>query len=270
MRYPNFHLFYSLRKTVLEYYPPQQQYSISHQQINTMCQNCPAIAPADAACVLLEVKQHLKFLEGSINEYLSHHLDLEDEYRKAGIRYHCTQASARQPTVFSEAHLLRFEWLFENTDVEEYNVHLEPLFAIMAELTDLRDEYVRYYGTTEELYHRVYIDIKPKYESLILDWLVLFCEELEETFDAASEFYDLSRKCHETDRTDRRIAWHDSVPVSTGTLEPRSQGEEWYTYHAWVGSLPETERAHRTGRDISEAALDMLYNVPEGFEPETY
>jgi hypothetical protein len=140
----------------------------------------------------------------------------------------------------------------------------------MAELTNLRDEYVCYHGTTEELYHRVYIHLKPKYEPLILDRLVPFCEKLNEIFDAASEFYDLSRKCHETDRTGRRIAWHDSVPVSTGSLELRSHGEEWYTYHAWVGSLPETERAHRTGRDISEAALDMLYNVPEGFEPETY
>jgi hypothetical protein len=72
-----------------------------------MCQNCPAIAPADAACDLLEVKQHLRFLESSINEYLSHHLDLEDQYSETGIRYHCTQASARQSTVFSEAHLLR-------------------------------------------------------------------------------------------------------------------------------------------------------------------
>jgi hypothetical protein len=140
----------------------------------------------------------------------------------------------------------------------------------MAELTNLRDEYVCYHGTAEELYHRVYIHLKPKYEPLILDRLVPFCEKLKEIFDAASEFYDLSRKCHETDRTGRRIAWHDSVPVSTGSLELRSHGEEWYTYHAWVGSLPETERAHRTGRDISEAALDMLYNVPEGFEPETY
>jgi hypothetical protein len=235
-----------------------------------MCQNCPAIAPADAPCVLLEVRRHLKFLEGSINEYLSHHLDLEDQYRKAGLHYHCTQASARQPTVFSEAHLLRFEWLFETADVEEYNVLFEPLSAIMAELTNLRDKYVHYHGTAEELFHRVYIDLTPKYESLILDRLVPFCEELKETFEAASEFYDLSRTCHETDSTGRRIAWHDSVSDSTGTLGPRTLGEEWDIYHAWVGSLPETERAYQTGRDMSEAALNLLYNVPEGFEPETY
>jgi hypothetical protein len=236
-----------------------------------MCQQCSKIAPEDAARVCLEVKQHLKFLEGSINEYLSHSLELEDQYRKAAIRYHCTQMSARRPDVFPEASLDHFEELFECNDSEWYNSIFFPLDTMMAKLTDLRDKYVRYHGTVTELYHRVYVDFKPTYESLIHGFLLPFSEELNDVFENANKLYIISRKCHETNWQGRRIAWHDSyVTGPMGPLEPRVMGEEWEAFLGWVGCLPETRRAVENGRQVSEIALDLLFNAPEGFEPETY
>jgi hypothetical protein len=234
-----------------------------------MCHLCPEIPPAQKASVLEKSTKHLKFLERALNEYLRHQLDLEDQYREAGIHYHCTDSIAREDAAVSEHHQKRFQDLFEITHVEEYNMIFEPLFNIVAALNDLRDKYVRYHGTAEELFHRVNIESVPAYESLILDQLVPFCEELNDVFRAVTELYDLSRTFYETDRAGHRHTWHDSTRIDQ-VLQPRIMREECEKYHAWVGSLPETRRALQGGRPVDEAALDLLYSVPEGFEPETY
>jgi hypothetical protein len=178
-----------------------------------MCHLCPEIPPALKASVLEKSTKHLKFLERALNEYLRHQLDLEDQYREAGIQYHCTDSIAREDAAVSEHHQKRFQDLFEITRVEEYNMIFEPLFNIVAALTDLRDKYVRYHGTAEVLFHRVNIKFVPAYESLILDQLVPFCEEVNDVFHAVTELYDLSCTFYETDRAGHRHTWHDSTRI---------------------------------------------------------
>jgi hypothetical protein len=229
-----------------------------------MCQQCPQIR--NEADALEHVKNVLKTCETSIEKYLRHYLVLEDQYRRAGMYYHCTQIQARQPSGDSDEFMDSLRELFEITTVEEYNAMFEPLKKMVTEFTDMRHKYIRYSGTAEELMHRTSQEFRPVYRALVDDQYVTLCKKFHVVFDAAESLFDVSRTLYETDEHGLRIAWQDCMGLEPLTNPmPRILGEEWDKYRAWVGSLPETQRAVGLGRRVDTIALELLYRRPDGF-----
>ncbi|KAF2823155.1 hypothetical protein CC86DRAFT_396597 [Ophiobolus disseminans] len=178
-------------------------------------------------------------------------------YRKAGIFYHTSQAAARTPANFPQERLTLLARVFEISNASEYAALFNKLHNVIEKFTDLRSTHARPYGTAEELNHRLgrgTLDISS---------------EFDEWSEGACGLFDVSRALYETDDNGTRCAWYGlSGPDPIDHPILYRKGEEWEKFWAWVWSLPETQRSVQVGRTVDEVAFGMLFDEPEGLEPE--
>jgi hypothetical protein len=227
-----------------------------------MCFRCPSHSP-DSTRELLESHKDLQEFEAAFDRTLYLANQIEDKYRRAGLSYHFTQIEARQPSNFPQGNLDMLKEIFEITRAEEYLAIFAKLHDTVKALSDLRSSHLRYSGTPEVLIHRIYGILEPGLDALDGE-LQVYWAELSDRLKDADTLFDISRAMHESENQGRRCAWQDaSGPDPDYRPVPSRKGDEWKKYHAWVWSLPETQRSVAAGRTVDEVALELLYYEPE-------
>jgi hypothetical protein len=229
-----------------------------------MCPRCPIITTATKEAALCKCHATLAQLIDGFECNLKLANTMEDRYRAAGLHYHSTQLAARRDSNIHPSHLANLKQLFELTHVEDYDSIFAPLNTLISAMEDLKSTHLRLNGTVEELYHRVFQVLKPRFDGLAAKLQVL-----RETLDAISELahvlHNISRLLYEPDEQGQFIAWHD-FHLSDAGPRPLRIGEEWEAFLKWVKSLPETEKMLALGRTVEEVAFEMMCSEPEGFE----
>jgi hypothetical protein len=229
-----------------------------------MCPRCPIITVATSEVALDECHATLAQLIAGFECNLKLVNVMEDRYRAAGLHYHSTQLAACRDSNIHPSRLANLKQLFELTDVEDYNSIFAPLNTLISAMQDLKFTHLRFNGTIEQLYHRVFHDLKPGFDDLTAK-LQPLCGTLDAIFELAHVLYDISRLLYESDGQGRRIVWHDFHLIDNGP-RPLRMDEEWETFLKWVRSLPETEKMVELGRTAEVVAFEMMCSEPEGFE----
>jgi hypothetical protein len=230
-----------------------------------MCSDCPPIPVADAAAETKRCLKTIAVLSSTLDRHISNCLAVEDQYREAGISYHTSQLSARQPNAFSQHALTKLARIFDISSVSEYNALFAGLHECIVQFTDIRVRYARTHGTAEHLYHRIFKELEPRYNEAFEKFDAFF-DELEDCFSAVERLLEVSRAIHETEVNGVRCAWHDasgSDPLNNSI--PARLGEEWAKYRAWISTLPETQRMVQQGRTLYQVAFGALWSKEETF-----
>jgi hypothetical protein len=226
-----------------------------------MCHFCP-LPTADPVQDKLVCRQNFDDLEARFNGLFKLASKYEDDYRNIGLRYHSTQLAARRTSDLSQDALAKLRNLYETSRVEEYNAIFGELHDIVQSAANLRDTYLhRYHGPAADVYHRGMYIVFPGLKDL-RSRLQAFGNETRDRVSDVRTLSDISRATYETDAQGRLQAW--SLPAESGNSpRPRSMGEEWRTFRAWVWSLPETQCSVQLGRTVDEVALGLLYQSEE-------
>jgi hypothetical protein len=231
-----------------------------------MCPCCPIVTAATEESSFQKCHETLYKLVVGFERTLKLANSMEDRYRAAGLHYHSTQLAARHDSGMHPPYLVDLKQLFELTRAEDYKAIFTPLNTLISALEDLKSTHLRFNGTVEVLYHRVFQVLKPRFDDLD-GKLQPLCKELDDCFERAHVLYDISRLLLESDEQGRRIAWQDfCISGTEHAVWPLRMGEEYETFVKWVESLPETEKMVKLGRTVEEVAFEMMCNEPEGFE----
>lgn len=188
-------------------------------------------SPWDSTAVRKAIEKTLRVAKG-----------FQDEYRDAAIKYHMTQMPARDPQHMSEERIFALKTMFETSTIGQYHAVFAELYKIQETAFSLGDKYVRYPGTGEELYHRVFFELKPAIAALDEEYQAFGKHFMEKVADA-EKLMDISRKLYEMDEAGSWHAWQDPIMAGWSIIHPRQQGEEWHKFWALVSSLPDTQRA---------------------------
>jgi hypothetical protein len=230
-----------------------------------MCSDCPPIPAADLAAETKRCLETIAVLSSTLDRHILSCLAVEDQYREAGISYHTSQLSARQPNAFPQHALTKLARIFEISSVSEYNALFAGLHESIVQFTDIRVRYPRTHGTAEQLYHRIFKELDPRYNEAF-EKFDAFLDEFEDCFCAAESLLEVSRAIYETDANGVRCAWHDasgSDPLNNPI--PARLGEEWAKYRAWIWSLAEAQRMVQHGRTLDQVAFGALWAEEETF-----
>jgi hypothetical protein len=131
---------------------------------------------------------------------------------------------------------------------------------------EVRAKYVRFPGTSEEIFHRIFVNIQPALLEADIQ-INHFKLRLLEPMANACRIASISQDEYDTDEHRRYRGWHQpSGRDVVSNPVPILRGLEWQTYRAWVWSLPETQRATEAGRTLNEVCLNLLYREPEGMD----
>ena len=199
-----------------------------------MCSDCPTIPAADAAAETKRCVESIQLISKTIDGHISTCMLVEEQYCEAGISYHTSQLSARQPHVFPQSQLSDLAQMFETSSVTEHKALFAGLHASVAQLTDICSRYARIHGTVDQLYHRLFKELEPRWQEAY-EAFQAHVDKFQECFGAAERLREVSRAIYETDDNGFRCAWHDaSGPDPLNHPIPTRLGEEWVKYRAWM------------------------------------
>ncbi|KAH7409816.1 hypothetical protein DE146DRAFT_774917, partial [Phaeosphaeria sp. MPI-PUGE-AT-0046c] len=203
-----------------------------------------------------------------VDWYAESLLEYGDNYRNAGRAYHWTRMAARQPGVFPTIPIDDLKSHFTLSHTSEYDNIFKPFHDDMAALVDLRATHLRYFGTVEELAHRLHVHLNPRLRELGFK-AKSFRSAMARRRANAHDFASRSAQLFDHEPNGVQWSWHHPAG-GRGTFQyvPLEQKEEWELFLEWISVLPETQPAIDAGRTLKEVACDTLYLAPDGFESD--